>query len=89
MEDYTVEGVEQPLIVIWSLCFGLQPCLEFFERSESVRDFVLLDIVHLGVSVGVRAGLQRSGWRRFGRGKGKGEQNVRLAFVLEYWIPSC
>ena len=67
-------------IMIWSLCFGLEPCLEFLERSESVGNFVLLGFVHLGVSVGVRAGLQRSGWRWFwrGRGKSRGERTSCL-----------
>ena len=59
------------IIVIWSLYFGLQPCLEFFERSGSVGDFVLLNFVHLSVSVGVRAAFQGSGWRQFGRGRGR------------------
>ena len=58
----TVEkGVKELVYWLGSLYFGLQPCLEFFKSSEPVGDFVLLDFIHLSVSVGVRSG-DLGGW---------------------------
>lgn len=45
-----------------ALCFLLQPCLQLFECSKTVRDFVLLNFLHLGVSKGGGVNIYVIGW---------------------------
>lgn len=62
--------------------FVFQPSPELLKRLEPMRDFVLLDAVHLGIS-GV---LKSSNWLAYFQGH-PGRLS-RFAFVFEDWIPS-
>lgn len=62
--------------LVYGLYFGLKPCLEFFQRPETVGDFVLLGFVHFGIAVDISDGEWKKG------------RDVRLALVLEYRIPA-